>query len=305
MTIDGNIKVFELSKALSADGATASATSGDSSAEYLLDFSKLTRWQSVGSDDVTAEVVTILFDLAAVSRLLFVGFNFKGYTVLANAATAILDDSGDALLDSSGLEIIDSGSVGAVDFTNVISATNSTATTGITETALSNTDQYYEFDQIDYLQGLQITITTTQTANAEKYCHLTIPTIELNDNSGTFSVYPALTGVSDYEIIQSKNLAGKNKVQKLQKVFSGALRMRNASTQNDVELFEVMRDTVADFLLYPSGGATYSDHFRFSARPYKLGDIFKVQVTEYSAPQYVNNITQNSATVSVKLVETY
>ena len=120
MTINGSIKIFELSKALWKNGDTVAVSSGSGSANNLIDFNKATRWESIGSDDTTAETITITFDTAIeIDRLFLLNHNFKSYTITPVTSGFIEDHNGDAILDYLGDEIEDDG--GIHPFINVIS----------------------------------------------------------------------------------------------------------------------------------------------------------------------------------------
>ena len=306
MTIDGNIKIFELSKALLKDGATSAASTGAASEDNIIDFSKITRWQSVGSDDTTEETVTIVFqESARLSRLLFLDFNFKSYTVTPSVVDEIVDGSGSAITDEGSVEITDN-TTQVIQFSNVTSSTNSISATGIAETDFELESQYYEFNDL-YCSGLVIKATKTQPSEGlgdqEKYCYRCIPTIEIDSNRGTFEQFPKLTNTTDFKSINSVNLAGKNKIQKLDSTFSATLSFPLATVQNDIRIMNFIRNTNTDFILFPCGGKFSEDYFRFEAAPYDF-NVYQMQVNAAKMAEYINNITRNAAVISVSLAET-
>ena len=165
MTIDGNIKTFELSKALLKNGATATATSGNSSAENVLDFNKITRYQSVGSDDSTTEVLVLTFPSPTdITRLLILNHNWKAYTITPITSGNIEDNFGEDILDSDSQAIEDDGAT--LEFQNVISLESSTPVEAIAETDYSLSSSYYEFTTM-YASGLTISISQAQELNDE------------------------------------------------------------------------------------------------------------------------------------------
>ena len=303
--INGNIKILELSKALLKDGASCVASSGTASQNNMLDFSKITRTQSVGSDDTTVETYTITFQEAAtISRLLFLNFNWKAYTITPIVSSSILDNDAEEILDNIGDAIEDDGST--LEFLEVISSTNSTKTTGISETAHDSSNQYYEFKAF-YCTGLTISVTSAQMAEAvpdqEKFCYICFPTIEIDSDRGTFEQYPVLQSATDFLSINTSNLAGKNKIQKLDPVFSAVLTQAVTGVQNDIRIMEFIRNADTDFVIFPMGGKLLTAHFRFQSSPYDW-DVYQVQVSEYVMAQYINNITANAMSQSVGLSET-
>lgn len=306
MTIDGNIKCFELSQALFKDDATVTVTSGESSKNNLIDFNKLSRWVSSGSSDVTAETLTITFDSAkTISRILLINHNFKSYTITPITSGDILDNSGAAILDDSGAAINNDG--GTLEFNNVISLISNTPIEGISESNYSLDHSYYEFTPA-FCTGITIIATAAQelddVVNQEKFCFMVIPTIEVDSNNGTFIGFPLLIGTTDFQSINDMVISGKRKIQKQDKVFQGSLIIENTPYQNDVTLIDHIRERQVDFLLWPSGGKQSTDFFRFNSVTFRLQDIFQVQVNAGDLGTYIGNITQNPIAMLVSLVET-
>jgi hypothetical protein len=59
MAINGAVKFFEKNYALLRNGGSASAYSNDDSVNYILDVSRYTQWESIGSNDMTTETITV------------------------------------------------------------------------------------------------------------------------------------------------------------------------------------------------------------------------------------------------------
>jgi len=305
MTIDGNIKVFDLSKALFKNGASVTATSGNDTADNMIDFNSLTRWQSVGSDDTTTETLVFTLDEpTTISRLLFLNHNWLEYTITPITSSFLLDDLAAILLDDSSDELEDDGSI--LEFLNVISLLSSIPISGISETAYSLSSSYYEFDAV-YCSGFTVNVVKAQelhdSPDQEKFCFRAIPTIEVNSNSGTFEKFPVLNGVTDFNGIVTRILNSRSKVQKQTSVFVAGLNLRT-NVQNDIELLEFMRYTNDDFLFWPNGGKLTESFFRFNSTPYKLTDIFQMQVNNNVLTQYFGNIYSNIIDSSVGIIET-
>jgi len=305
MTIDGNIKIFELSKALSKNGATVTASSGDSTSTNLLDFNKVTRWQSSGSDDSTTETITITFNESAdITRLLILNHNWKQYQIKAIADTNILDNFTNDIQDNNSQPLEDDGA-GVIEFDKVISITSQVETAGISETDYSLGSSYYEFSSI-YAAGLIITIDKAQELHdepdQEKYCYMIVPTIEVNNNQGTFELFPALQALRDFQSINNRILNGLYRPEKQLEVFTATLSINFGASENDAELYEFMRYTDEDFLIWPNGGKA-DPYFRFQTRPYRFVDIYQVQAINAGMLTYFGNIYSNIQSASIVLRE--
>ncbi len=59
MAISGGMKIFKESKALYGNGDSAIASTGSSSANFILDTNRFTFWRSVGSSDATTETFVV------------------------------------------------------------------------------------------------------------------------------------------------------------------------------------------------------------------------------------------------------
>jgi hypothetical protein len=299
MTITGGIKFFELSKALLSEGATAVASSGTQSDQYSIDGNLSTGWTSSGSDDTTAETITITFQAAAtISRILLLSHNWDTYTITPITSPYLLDEDGDELEDEDGDFLEDSGST--LEFLNVISLTSSVAATGISESGYSLTSSYYEFDPV-YCTGLTITVTVAQTANdvadQEKQIAWIVPTYEVNStdintSGGTFQGYPRLTGQNNFQSNNLVNLKGLGSTQKLTRVFRATLDLIDHPNQNDITLAEHLINRQGAFYIWPNGGVRtdLTTNFRRTIEGYGLTDLFKVQVSSASMGSYRNGI---------------
>jgi len=308
MTISaGNPKCFELSKALWKDGATVSVTSGESTKNNLIDFNKLTRWQSIGTDDTITETIIITFqEVATISSLLLLNHNWKSFEIHPVTSAFILDHIGDEILDYVSDELEDDG--GILSFQNVTSSYNSTPQNDILETEYAFENSYYEFDPV-YCAGLKIDITLAQelhdVPNQEKFCFRIIPTVEVDNASGTFASFPDIQRPTDYYGINSRMINGKYRVQKQNPIFSCGVFLKTNPLQSDITLMEFLRNSPFDFLFYPSGGAHVElGQYRFSSLPYNLDDIYQMQVNRFSMGRYIRNLTSNPINMSISLLET-
>jgi len=300
--IDGNIKIFELSKALYKNGATASASSGASSEDNLIDFDKTTRWESVGSSDTTTETLTIIFDEPAeIDRILISNHNFKSYTIYPITDGYIRDSDLELIDDNAGGYLEDDG--GTLSFTNVLSFDNPSieAATGISETDYSRSSSYYEFDSM-FCSGITTSITAAQEVNdeadLEKYCFNVIASMEI----GKFESYPELVSASDFQAASFTTINRFGSTQKLNPVFSAALVKGMVDNQNDIDLLEFLNATTDDFIFWANGGAI--DDYRFQSKPYRPQDFYQCQTDAGTLAKYIGNIYVNSVGFSLGLKET-
>jgi hypothetical protein len=310
MTINGNFKFFEPSKALFKNSDTVVASSGVSVQDNLIDFNKTTRWESIGTDDTTTETLTFTFNTpTTISRILLLNHNFMDYTIAPTTSDYILDNNATAILDDSSNEIEDDG--GTKSFINVVSMLSSTPVDGISETGYTLSNSYYEFTPT-YATGFIISCDKAQPSNdvpdQEKYCYRVVPTEEVNSNAGTFEGYPSLQRPHDFFGKRTRGINGKFFMRKLQSVFTGSIVFSPGNQEEDLELVEHLRYRAENFIFWPNGGnltvgETTDYYFRFEVSPYKVDDIFLVQIDNMSMPTYINNIYINPYNLSFGLRE--
>jgi hypothetical protein len=277
MSITGHVKFFEPSQCLAVNGATITASSGNSSSGYMLDRNPDTRWRSVSSDDTTTETITITFASSAISRLLFLDINWKQFTVKYNSGGTWTDLAAVAGLDSSG------GSA-------------------ISETVFADDTAYYEFTEVT-TTGIQITVTKTQTANQEKYCAQMIATSEI----ATLLGWPIISSVqADRSIRKQKTLSGKVSV--IKSLESVAINMDfenypSSSTYNaDMDVIMELHDREDPFIVWLCGGRRGS-YFGYILRGFRLRDAITMQISEALDLSYTNSIYKGSLNASVKFEE--
>lgn len=260
MAITGGVKFFEKSSALLKDGATVTASTGGGSEDNILSMNKYLRWDSVGSDDATAETLTIAIPSAAIDRIFIVDHNLKDYSITYGS--------------------------GASAFTNVVGVNG--AKSGIVETAYSLDTSYYEFDEV-VTDQINITATKTQIADAQKYIHIFIATKEI----GTLEGYPEVTPSLDANESRAKLQNGKYITQKNFEVFDGELELGYIS-QNDVDIMNSAYESQDPFIIWLCGGRYGNSNFSIDLKNWRLKDVFQVQTfgdmrTTFNSNVYVNN----------------
>ncbi len=266
MAITGGIKFFKKNEM--SDGS-ASATSGDASAKFILDLDVDTYWTSVGSSDSETETITINFgSTKTIDRALLLDHNFKNFTVKYLSGASY------------------------VAFANVIGI-GGVSLSGITETTFSKNSSYYEFDSVS-TSSIQIACLSTQVPNEEKYLGQSIATSEL----GTFVGYPELGKIDLSRNTRSKKtLSGRYSVQKSQQTIGYSIRFKNYPASDvynvDIDLALTLLESEEPFLIYPCGGRYESKHFSYQLPGFRLKDCILSQVKKGYKLKYVKNIYTN------------
>ena len=193
------------------------------------------------------------------------------------------------------------------DFQETTSITNKIETTGITETDYDLNTSYYEFKTL-WASGLVITVTEAQvragSPDQQKRCEMVIPTIEVNENNGTFESYPQVTRPVDYASQRNQTLNRLNKIKKLKPVFSAGITLQPTNSQNDVTLCEHLQSRFDDFIFWPNGGQKTQTNdpndyvYRFDSKPFRLQDVYKCQTDDGALSSYLNNISVNMVNMS-------
>jgi len=264
MAITGGIKFFDRSKSLAVDGADAVASSGDASADFILDRNRFTFWRSVGSSDVTTETITITMSSSITfDRILLINHNFESF---------------DVQFDSGGF----------TDFSSVIGLDGAPPGPGIAETAFADDTAYYEFDSVT-TTIVRIRATVTQTTDAEKFLNQMILTSE----QGTFVGFPVLTPTHRRSLTRQV-LSGKSIVEKLEDSFQGLLSFSSypvSGTFNaDINLMLSIFESEDDFIIWPSGGRRGTTFFGNPLRAWRLEDAFTCNVVNNISPAFLQNV---------------
>jgi hypothetical protein len=274
MSVSGGVKFFEKNYSLFKDGATASASSNEDAVNYLLDTNVYTRWESVGSNDVTVETITItLNESKTIDRLLLLEMNLKDYDVKYHNGAMF------------------------VAFTNVVGV-NGLAKSGITETAQALPSYYYEFDSVTTDQ-IQITMNTTQTANDEKYINGVVVTEEI----GTLEGFPRVKPSSSRNETKVKTLSRKYIVQKTYETSEIRITFKTHPFQNDLDIIETLFNREDTFLVYPCGGRTGTDYFKIEQINWRLKDIYNMQIINKLKNEFEKGVYTIGFNKTISMVE--
>lgn len=249
-TITGFAKIFYKNFLIDYTNSVT-VSSGTTTANYIKDLDRETRWLSSGSDDLTQESIVIQFDYPqTIDRIALLNFNFKKYTIK---------------YDNSGW----------TNFANVYTRkTDTTPVTGISETTNTENARYYEFDSVTTSQ-IQILIDETVIANAEKYLY----ELYIGQEIGTFNLDIACSPNS-FDVTQSvkksqlleKSNGGMIKLDRADK-FRAELTLKQVYESNDLEIIYTMFD-YGEVAIYPGGADT---HYTLE-RGWRMQDIYHVIV---------------------------
>lgn len=262
--ISGGIKFFSDNPALSENGGSiSSATSGSVASANILDKLSYTYWTSVGSNDTTTETIVIAFPNATISRLLLLDHNWKQYTVKY----------------WNGFSFVDFAAVSGLDGSISV----------ISESTFADDSSYYEFTQITTTQ-IQITVTKTQSANAQKYLATFFPTAEI----GTMSGFPKVDPVNFTRTPRtSQMLSGRVKIVKQPQTVSITLGFANypvLSYGADVDLVLSLVDSEIPFYIWLCGGRRGSNYFSYQIRGWDLKNCYRVQIDSDVALTWTDNL---------------
>lgn len=264
MSMTGGISFFDKNKALKADGASAAASSNSDNADLALGTNKYFRWESTGSDDLTTETLTITLPAAVdITRIFLIGHNFDTFQVKYD---------------------------GSSDFLNVTGLDDYSAN-NISETGFTRDTAYYEFDSVN-TDTINLSMDTTQTADAEKYIEQVIVTTEL----GTLAGFPQVRGPRlDRQFRKEEAVSGRMHIEKGFETFSCDLTLRDYPKQADIDLLDSLHDRDSPFLVWLNGGKP--GQFTYTQRGWRLRDVVQVQTdgplsNSYPQTTYVRGVNQ-------------
>jgi hypothetical protein len=253
--ITGGVKFFDQNYLLSAFGGSIVDLLGTSTttADYAIDKNRQTYLRTLGSTDLTTETFTLTFTSATFNRLLFVGINWKQFTAKYW--------NGSSFVNFTGVSGIDGAIVG-----------------GISETTFADTTAYYEVDAVTTTK-IQITVTKTQTANAEKYVGQIVATTEL----GTLQGFPLIDGSAVTRSARAmRMLSGRTKVVKSVEAYSITLDFTQYASgltyTPDLDLMYQLHDRDTPFNIWPCGGRRGTTRIRYPIRGFRPENLYLVQL---------------------------
>lgn len=290
ITIETGIYFFSDSKALARDGVSCVASSNTNAQNYILNPDKAFSWQSSGSDDDTTETLTITFaQTSNIDSLFLVNHNFKDFKITYNGGSdfssvktvnfygygVLTDENGDVLADENGNL-----------FSDGLTSPFQVEAHEINVVDYDQNTSYFEFDAVD-VDTIEIEAYNTQTADEEKSLNIFYATSQIGNfsNSGLSQNSPGI----DYNNRVYTNINNKQFITKGKQSFSASVRLPYVFTQADIDLVESLLEREENFIMWLCGGKYGSEYFRFNAKPYRLEDVYRVQNTRNSAPNFYQN----------------
>lgn len=275
MTISGGVKFFEPNMALAKNGVTiVSSVSNDAASGLIIDDSKITRWESIGSNNSITEILTITFPSSVtINRMFLLKHNFKNFIIYYWTGSSF----------SELLNVID------IDGVKIKS----------TYTDFTHENLYLEFDEVS-TTIIKIEVDFTQTPGAQKHIASWIATSEI----GTFTGYPGIKPIVSRNESVVNNLSRKKKIFKSFETFAVNLNFGTYPETSDLTLADLLFDREDPFLVYLSGGRTGSSYFKTVIRGFRLEDLYLMQSLGIYAPSYTKNIYTSGVNVNLSLTET-
>ncbi len=257
---------IDLSNEVGAVTVSAGATSFDGAAllPYLRNRNNMSAWTTTGALD--AYTITLTFDFGQ-NRLqtdvLLVKHNFKAFTVKYST-------------DGS---------------------TWSTFSTPIAETVCTDTTSRYSFTQVTARYN-QITITGTQTANAEKYLYQYIATKLVGQLAG----WPVIKNpVHDRGKKMTPVLSNKVAITEGIGSFGTTLEVTNWKSSADLTIVEDLYFAREGRLMWLCGDR--ATQFSFAAQGYRREDIYFVRPVNNYSPEWARGIYKAGMGIQMQLKE--
>lgn len=257
-------RFFEKNKADFADSAVVATASQGVGFEYFaLNRSNLSAWVTNGSVDADNTTFTIDFgNLHTIDTILLVLMNFKAYTI--------------KYWDGSTYQ----------DFSTAINVSgNSTET------------KFHQFNSVSTTK-IQLTITGTMVANADKFLYQFIVTKQI----GQFAGWPVIKNpIRSRNRQSSKMLSGKQSIREQVGFFSCSLMFKILSSSADLDLIESLYNSNEGFLVWLSGGS--ETQFSSEREGYRLEDLPLMKCSNEYKPEFYNGLYKAGVVISMDLVE--
>lgn len=259
MSLTGGVSFFDKSKCLFKDNATAVASSNIAAQNLCLGTNKNYQWESIGSDDVTTETITITLPASTTfNRIFILGHNLKAFQI------SVTGDTFANLLSEEATATISGGD--------------------IDQTACAKTTSYFEFDSVTGTEVV-LTMDTTQVVDAEKAVNQIILTTEI----GTLIGFPMINGVNlDPNIDKDKTITGGTIIEKGAEYANFDMKLNTYPRQDDIDILNTVHSRQDPFLVWLCGGVP--DNFRLQQPGWRLQDIYQMHTDARLKNGYRGNI---------------
>ncbi len=137
----------------------------------------------------------------------------------------------------------------------------------------------------------------TITPNQEKYITLFHAFPEI----GQFQYFPDFQPAITPKQNVFETTDGRGFVIERGESFSAKITMRSHVLQTDIDLAEELLQRKEPFYIWPNGGN--DSIFRFSFRPFRFQDIYKVTVIGKSAPEFTKNFYKSGYNNVINIIE--
>lgn len=176
-----------------------------------------------------------------------------------------------------------------------------TAITGSNATIIKSDDDDHVFVKLNApvnTQKVKITGSNTLTANQEKYVTLFFAFEEIGQLVG----FPDFDPVFDPKQNLFELTDAKGFVIEEGEAFAAKITFKSHVNQEDIDLAEELFRRREPFFIWPNGG-DQDGIFRFSFRPFRFQDIFKVSIVGKNSPKPTNNYYRAGYNNIMNLIE--
>lgn len=146
-------------------------------------------------------------------------------------------------------------------------------------------------------QKVRIQGRNTITADQEKYVRLFHAFTQI----GQFEYFPGFA--PKFTPIQNvfNTMDGRGFVIERGEKFSAKIDFKSHTSQDDIDIAETLLARKEPFFIWPNGGD--EDIFRFSFKPYRFQDLFKVTIVGDSTPELTKNYYKGGYNNTINLIE--
>lgn len=167
-------------------------------------------------------------------------------------------------------------------------------------TIVKSSDESYIFAKLNTeitTDIVRIVGSNTITANQEKYVTLFFAFSEI----GQFQYFPDFKPSVKPKQNVFETTDGRSFVIERGEAFSAKIEMKSHVNQNDIDLAEELLVRREPFHIWPNGGN--DSIFRFSFRPFRFQDLFKVTIVGNNSPEFTKNYYKAGYNNTLNIVE--